>query len=168
MVDILINDQEQKLVAAIQNGFPLVSRPFLEIGQHIGLTETEVMASMADLQKRGVIKRLGIVVRHWELGYRANAMIVWDVPESSVKRVGKRIRALNFVTLCYRRQRCLPHWPYNLYCMIHGREREEVLLKVDNLESCCGLEKNTRQILFSRRCFKQRGAHYFQSQTKAE
>lgn len=160
-----INDQEHRLISVIQGGFPLISRPFLAIGQQIDLTENEVIATIDDLKKRGVIKRLGIIVRHRELGYHANAMVVWDIPESMVNTMGKRLGAFEFVSLCYQRRRSLPYWPYNLYCMIHGRERKEVLLKLENLESSCGLKDIDRQLLFSQRRFKQRGAHYFSNRT---
>lgn len=161
MDDLLITRLEQRLIAAIQGGFPLTTRPFLQIGQQTGQTEAEVIASLADLKKRGVIKRLGVVVRHRELGYHANAMIVWDVPDALIGEVGIRVGQFDFVTLCYQRRRCLPSWPYNLYCMIHGRERHEVRRKVDYLEASCHLPSERRQILFSQRRFKQRGACYF-------
>jgi len=65
-----------------------------------------------------------------------------------------------FVTLCYRRPRRLPDWPYNLFTMIHGRDRDEVLANIDRLVRECGLEDIPRDVLFSRRRFKQRGAIY--------
>ena len=161
MTAFLIDDWEQRLVAAIQSGFPLTSRPFQTIGHSLGITEAEVIAGLSDLRKRGIIKRMGIIVRHRELGYSANAMVVWDLPNDLVPAMGKRVSEFDFVTLCYQRRRCLPRWPYNLYCMIHGRERQEVLGNLDSLEACCGLEEAGRQVLFSQRRFKQRGAHYF-------
>ena len=36
---------------------------------------------------------------------------------------GRILADLPFVTLCYRRPRRPPRWPYNLFCMIHGRDR---------------------------------------------
>ena len=62
------------------------------------------------------------------------------------------------MTLCYRRERCLPEWPYNLYCMVHGRAREDVAPVVTRLAALVGQEPN---ILFSVRRFKQCGARYF-------
>lgn len=163
MVDLLVSDAEHRLLVAIQDGFPVTTRPFAEIGQQIGMTEAEVLAALADLKQRKIIKRMGVIVRHRELGYLANAMVVWDVPERLVGAVGKRMGAFDYVTLCYQRRPSLPLWPYNLYCMIHGRERDLVLLRVEELAVQCSLEKVHRQVLFSRRCFKQRGACYFHS-----
>ncbi len=166
MSDRLIDDRDQRLIAAIQGGFPLVPRPFRVIGEQIGMTEADVLEMLRDLKARGVIKRLGIIVRHRELGYSANAMVVWDVPDADVVEVGKRVSAFDFVSLCYQRKRALPRWPYNLYCMIHGRERQMVLNNLNDLVSRCGLRDISRQVLFSQRRFKQCGAHYFQPRAK--
>ena len=155
-----LEPEDLALIGAIQGGLPLVSRPYAEIGARIGLSEEEVMARLARLRETGAIKRMGVVVRHHELGYRANAMVVWDIPDDEVSRLGPCIGRFRFVTLCYRRPRHLPDWPYNLFCMIHGRDRESVLRNVDLLIAQCGLEQYGHEILFSKRRFKQRGAAY--------
>ncbi|GAO37147.1 AsnC family transcriptional regulator [Sulfuricella sp. T08] len=151
---------ETALIGAVQQGLPLVSRPFAEIGESIGLSESEVIAGLAQLQEQGVIKRIGVVVRHHELGYRANAMVVWDIPDDRVSTLGHCIGKFDFVTLCYQRPRRLPSWRYNLFCMIHGRDRDEVLSLVAELEEQCGLHDVSHEVLFSQRRFKQCGARY--------
>lgn len=151
---------ETALIGAIQQGLPLVSRPFAEIGAGIGLSESEVIAGLAELLEQGVIKRMGVVVRHHELGYRANAMVVWDIPDDQVSELGRCIGKFDFVTLCYRRPRRLPAWRYNLFSMIHGQDRDEVLRLVAQLKEQCGLREITHEVLFSRRRFKQCGARY--------
>jgi DNA-binding Lrp family transcriptional regulator len=107
-----------------------------------------------------VISRFGVIVRHHELGICANAMVVWDVPDARVREAGTILRALSCVTLCYRRPRRLPAWPYNLFCMIHGRKRAKVEALADEATAAAGLERCERAVLFSLRRFKQRGARY--------
>jgi DNA-binding Lrp family transcriptional regulator len=152
--------RDQRLLAAIQEGLPLVSRPYAEIGQRVGMSETEVIERLGRWIEAGVIKRLGVVVRHRKLGYRANAMVVFDVPDERVGDIGQRLAAFACVTLCYRRPRRGEDWPYNLFCMIHGRDRTTVEAQVEALAAACGLAGMPRAVLFSRRCFKQRGAVY--------
>ncbi|HEB92717.1 MAG TPA: Lrp/AsnC family transcriptional regulator [Gammaproteobacteria bacterium] len=152
--------RDQQLVAAIQGGLPLVSRPFAEIGARIGLSENETIERIQALLADGTIKRLGVVVRHHELGYRANAMTVWNIPDDQVDELGRRIGGVNFVTLCYRRPRHLPDWPYNLFSMIHGQNRAAVLHNIEHLIERCGLKAIQHEVLFSRQRFKQCGAHY--------
>ncbi|MCF6210727.1 MAG: AsnC family transcriptional regulator [Gammaproteobacteria bacterium] len=152
--------RDQQLVAAIQSGLPLVSRPFADIGARIGLSENETIERIQALLTDGTIKRLGVVVRHHELGYRANAMTVWNIPDDQVDELGRRIGAVDFVTLCYRRPRHLPDWPYNLFAMIHGQNRTAVLHNIESLIERCGLKTIQHEVLFSRRRFKQCGARY--------
>lgn len=155
-----LNGRDRRLLAAIQDGLPLVPRPYAAIGDTLGMGEVEVIAGLRRLIEGGVIKRFGVIVRHRELGYRANAMVVWDVPDERVGDAGRTLAALPFITLCYRRPRRLPVWPYNLFCMIHGRDRDAVEALVDQASAAAGLEGLPRAVLFSRRRFKQRGARY--------
>lgn len=151
---------DRRLLAAIEGGLPLVSQPYAAIGAGIGLAEAEVIARLRRLQEAGTIKRLGLVVRHHELGYRSNAMVVWDVADDRVDSVGAALAKIDFVTLCYRRPRRPPDWPYNLFCMIHGRDRDAVVQQIGALRAVDGLAGAPNAVLFSRRRFKQRGAVY--------
>jgi siroheme decarboxylase len=155
-----LSERDRQLIAAIQDGLPLAPRPYAAIGDSLGMAEAELIAGLRRLIEGGVINRFGVIVRHRELGYRANAMVVWDVPDARVGAAGRTLAALPFVTLCYRRPRRLPAWPYNLFCMIHGRDRAAVEALVDEASAAAGLEKLPRAVLFSRRRFKQRGARY--------
>lgn len=155
-----LNAPDRRLIAAIADGLPLAPCPYAAVGERIGIAEAEVIARLQRLIADGVIKRFGVIVRHRELGYRANAMVVWDVPDARVGDAGRVLAALPFVTLCYRRPRRPPAWPYNLFCMIHGRDRGAVEALVEQASAAGGLEHLPRAVLFSRRCFKQRGARY--------
>ena len=155
-----VDEADRRLLAAIQHGLPLTSRPYAEIAAGLGISETEVVARLAWLKEAGVIRRFGVVVRHHELGYSANAMVVWDVPDGQVSELGRCLAGFDFITLCYRRPRHLPQWRYNLYCMIHGKHREAVLANLEWMVNHCGLQSLTHEVLFSRRRFKQRGAVY--------
>jgi siroheme decarboxylase len=153
-------ERDHTLLASLQDGFPLVSRPFSRIGVRSGLSEDEVIARLRDWVESGVARRIGIVVRHHELGWRANAMAVWDVPDERVDEIGERMARQPIVTLCYRRPRRLPDWRYNLFCMIHGRDPQFVRGQVEALRIACELDETPHQVLFSRQRFKQTGARY--------
>ena len=150
----------EDLIEVIQSGLPLVARPYHEIAERLGWSEQLVIEKLKTMIDGGIIKRLGIVVRHHELGYRANAMVVWDVADDQVDKIGQQLGMQDCVTLCYQRPRMLPEWPYNLFCMVHGRNREEVLECIDTMTDGLGLEKTPHTVLFSGRRFKQRGAIY--------
>jgi DNA-binding Lrp family transcriptional regulator len=153
-------DTAEDLIEAIQGGLPLVPRPYREIANRIGCTEETVIDRLRDMLEGGIIKRLGVVVRHHELGYRANAMVVWDVPDARIDRVGRQLGDQDCVTLCYQRPRRLPDWPYNLFCMVHGQDRDEVLACIGRIADALGIEAIPHEVLFSGRRFRQRGARY--------
>jgi len=44
--------------------------------------------------------------------------------------------------------------------MLHGRARDEVEAGIETVSREAGLARYPRQVLFSARCFKQRGARY--------
>lgn len=151
-----LTDSERKLACALGAGLPLVSRPYAGLG----LPEAEVLDILRRWLESGVVRRVGAVVRHRMLGYLANAMVVWDVPDDEVAAAGGRLAADDAVTLCYRRPRVPPGWRYNLFCMVHGRARSAVLYEIKRMTALHGLGRYPRAILFSRRCFSQRAARY--------
>jgi DNA-binding Lrp family transcriptional regulator len=149
---------DQLLLVAMQQGLPLTSRPYNELGKLTGISENEVLERLKRLTRAGIIKRMGLIVKHRQLGYHANAMVVWNIPDEEIQTTGRLISAFNFVNLCYQRPRN-NNWQYNLYCMIHGKTKESVLARISQLEQSCALDY-PREILFSRCCYKQRGAFY--------
>ncbi len=152
---------DRALLAEVQHGLPLVSEPYAVIGARLGWSQQRVIDRLRALLESGVIKRWGVVVRHHELGYRANAMVVWDVPDEQTEDLGRAFAEFEFVTLSYRRPRRPPDWPYNLFCMIHGRDRVTVSAQVQHLVDKLALAAIPHAVLFSGRRFKQRGACYF-------
>lgn len=149
-----------RVIAALQDGLDLVPRPYTRLAMKAGLGESMVLELLAGWLSQGILRRFGVVVRHRELGYTANAMAVWDVPDEAVAALGGRLAREPGVSLCYRRRRARPEWPYNLFCMIHGREREEVTGRIRALERDLGLAAFPGAVLFSTRRFKQCGPRY--------
>ena len=155
-----VTPSERALLAALADGLPLKPRPFAALGARLGVTEAEALDALRALRDRGVVRRFGVVVRHHELGYRASAMVVWDVPDAAVDAAGRALAAAPGVTLCYRRPRRPPDWPYNLFCLIHGRDRGAVRRAMELAAELAGLAAAPRAVLFSGRRFKQRGAAF--------
>jgi len=156
----MIDAIDRQLIELLQQGLPLVSRPYAVIGATLNLSENEVLQRLSVLKEMGVIKRLGVIVNHRRLGYKANAMVVFDIADSLVEQIGGHVSQFSFVNLCYQRPRQGEQWPYNLYCMIHGKNREKVLQQLAHLIESCGLRQYHHEVLVSKQCFKQRGALY--------
>jgi len=148
------------LIAALRDGLPLCARPYAELGARLGLGEDEVIARLRALCDSGAIRRFGAIVRHHEAGYTANAMVVFDIPDAEVSAIGRALATEQAVTLCYRRSRALPEWRYNLYCMVHGKDRAAVRAEVREIVERQGLAQVPCEILFSSRRFKQTAGLY--------
>ena len=157
----VVTERDREVLAAIQGGLPLDPHPYAVIGRTIGMGESEVIECIKTLQQNGIIRRMGVIVHHRPLGYQANAMVVWNLADNELEIFGKQASKLDFVTLCYQRRPHLPRWPYTLYTMIHGKDRESVLERVETLRSLAPTDKVDFQVLFSSRRFKQQGARYF-------
>jgi DNA-binding Lrp family transcriptional regulator len=152
-----IDEPDRRIVAATQAGLPLVPEPYREVAGEVGLSEDEVLRRMNRLNALGIIRRVGVVPNHYALGYRANGMTVWDVEDARVSDLGQVVGGLDFVTHCYRRPRHPPRWPYNLFAMVHGRDRSEVEEKAERIASVLGSASRGHDILYSTEILKKTG-----------
>ncbi len=148
---------DRRILKATEAGLPLAPRPYHAVADRLGLDAAEVMARLARLLDRGVVRRIAAVPNHYALGYRANGMTVWDVDDRSVDELGERVGALSFVSHCYQRPRALPAWPYNLFAMVHAESRLEVVERAEEIAATLGEAVRARDILFSTRILKKTG-----------
>jgi len=154
----MLTDEERALILAVQDGLPIVREPYRAVAEQMGTTEERVRELLRALLARGVIKRLGAVPNHIALGFTANGMAVWDVPDDRVSEAGRKVGGFPEVSHCYRRPRRPPDWPYNLFAMLHGRSRREVLATAERIAAEAGIADLPHAVLFSRRQFRKRGA----------
>lgn len=148
---------ERALIKASQAGLPLVARPYDALGAPLGLSGAEVQQVFSDMLARGLIRRIGAVPNHYAIGYVANGMSVWDVADEQVDALGVAVGQLDFVTHCYRRPRRLPLWPYNLFAMVHGHDRQEVERQVAQIATLLGEHCRAHDVLYSSRILKKTG-----------
>ncbi len=153
----MIDPVDAALVRATQAGLPLVPRPYRAVAESLGLAEDEVLARLAAMRSDGRMRRIAAVPNHYALGYRHNAMTVWDVDDAAVDALGPAVGALAFVTHCYRRPRVLPDWPYNLFAMVHGRTRAETEEKAAAIRALLGPALRAHDTLYSTRILKKTG-----------
>jgi len=154
----VLQQGDREIMQALMRGLPLIERPFARIGASLGVNMDTVIARIRTLVAARIIARLGVIVRHRALGWRANAMVVWDVPHAAIDRAGPALAASPGVTLCYERSIVPGVWPYRLYCMIHARSRAEALTWLEQAAALPELRGVPHLALFSTRCFKQTGA----------
>ena len=153
----VIDATDRRLIQATQEGLPRVPRPYHAIAGQLGIGADEVMTRLRRMLETGIIRRIGAVPNHYALGYQANGMSVWDVPEERIQELGRKIGELDFVSHCYHRPRHLPDWPYNLFAMVHGRDRAEVEAKVARVAALLGVADRGHAVLYSTRILKKTG-----------
>lgn len=152
-----IADTDRAIIAATQGGLPLVSRPYDAIGSDLGLSGAEVQSRIKAMLEKGIIRRIGAVPNHYKLGFTANGMTVWDVSDEHISDLGKKVGALEFVSHCYHRPRHIPHWPYNMFAMVHGKNKEEVEAHAQEIANVLGSAMKGRDIIYSKRILKKTG-----------
>jgi DNA-binding Lrp family transcriptional regulator len=150
-------DIDRQLIVATQAGLPLVSRPYDALAERLGITAAEVRERLQAMLESGVIRRIGAVPNHYALGYTANGMSVWDVADERIDELGERVGQLAFVTHCYRRPRHPPDWNYNLFAMVHGKNRDEVEKGCAIIRELLGDACRGGDVLYSSRILKKTG-----------
>lgn len=148
---------DHRLIAATQAGLPLVPRPYDAVAAQLGVSADRVRERLAGMLREGLVRRIGAVPNHYRLGFVANGMTVWDVADDRVDALGAQVGALECVSHCYRRPRALPQWPYNLFAMVHGRNRAEAESGAAQIERLLGAACRSHDILYSSRVLKKTG-----------
>jgi siroheme decarboxylase len=155
---IKLTELEKKIIASLQGNIPIIPRPYLEISEKLGIEEEIFLTTLKSLCDRGIIRRFGATLRHQKSGFSANAMGAWQVDETRIDEVGKKMASFKEVTHCYRRNPA-DDWPYNLYTMIHGTNEEACRKIARKMAEKAQVETYT--LLFSRKELKKTSMKYF-------
>lgn len=147
----------RKIIEATQHGLPLSKRPYHDIAVRLDMAPQLIMQRIEEMLELGIIRRIGVVPNHYALGYHANGMSVWDIPDDKVQYFGEIIGKLDFVSHCYLRPRHPPHWPYNLFVMIHGRNRDVTEGMVRQIAELLGENNRGHDVLYSTKLLKKTG-----------
>jgi len=148
---------DRRLIELLQAGLPATVEPWSAISDQAGLPVGDVLRRVQRMVDCGIIRRIAAVPNHYRLGLTANGMTVWDVDDAVVDELGPEVGALPFVSHCYRRPRRPPQWPYNLFAMVHGQDRDEVERKRGVIAERLGAAARTNAVLYSTRILKKTG-----------
>jgi DNA-binding Lrp family transcriptional regulator len=101
--------QDRHLLTLAQAAFPLVSRPFLDLGDRVGLGEEAVIARLAALKQARIVRRIGPVFEPGALGITTE-LAAAEVHPDRIEAVGAKVAAWPQVTHCYERDHRLNLW----------------------------------------------------------
>lgn len=147
-----MDEIDRKILLETNKGLLLTPAPFNEIAAQLGITPREVIARLIKLRENGVIRRFGASIKPIDLGFSANALVAWKVPENRVQEVGSHLSKYQEVTHCYERKTIAGKWEYNLYTVMHAQKREDIEQLVSNLSEATAV--NDYLILYSTRDLK--------------
>ena len=153
-----VSELDKKVIRALQGEFPLVAEPYKEMAETIGISEELFLERVQALEAQKKIRKMGAVLRHREVGFKANVLVAWVVPQERLDEVALQMASHPAVTHCYDRTTA-PGWPYNLYTMVHGRSREECEAIVRELGEENGVTERT--MLYSKHEWKKTSMKYF-------
>lgn len=154
----VLDEHDKRLIARLCEDLPLEERPFAAVADELGTAESDVIARMRRLERAGVLRRFGALIRHREAGIAANVMAAWVVPDGRADEVGGYAASLDEVTHCFLRVPAAD-WPYTVYAMIHARDRERCDMLAAAIAERFGLTDSV--LLPSTREFKKHSVRYF-------
>lgn len=159
---INISREDQTIISLFQGDIPLVERPYKVLAREAGLTEEAFLDKLKFFKEKGVLRRAGAIVRHYRAGYTSNVMVCWQVEEERVEEAGKAMAHYRDISHIYQRPAFPPHWPYNLFTMVHGRDEGQTRELIQRISRETGLQDY--QLLKSVREFKKTSMEYFKGE----
>ena len=146
------------VVRAVQGDLALEPDPFAGPAAALGISVDELIGGLADLQRRGYLRRFAAILRHRKAGFGANGMAVWAVPAENVVEIGQTMAGYTAISHCYQRP-VYEDWKYNLFTMIHARKTGECEEFVAQLATTHGLDDHA--VLYSTIEYKKIRLAYF-------
>jgi len=151
-------EDDKNFIRELQKDMEIIDEPFVNAANNLGITENELFEKMKFYEDNGIMRRFAAILRHRQVGFTANGMIVWIVPEDRISEVGEKLGAFPQVSHCYERP-TYPDWPYNVFSMIHCKTQDEAHDVAKTIQKQINIPEY--QILFSSREFKKIRVEYF-------
>ncbi len=157
MIDI---NQQKKILKELAYGLPICEEPYKALAEKINVPQSALFEFIQNLIDSNVIHRFGMVINQEAVGYKENAIVVWDIPDEEVDQVGALLGLQEKISLCYRRPRQLPDWPYNLFTLIHGETKNDVITELNKIIESNGVESYASDVLISNKTYKSLGKRF--------
>lgn len=124
---------DRKLLDIIQTDFPLVARPYAELGQRLGIAEDEALCRVCALREHKIIRRLGANFQSAKLGFRST-LCAAKVPEDALDAFIAEVNSHVGVTHNYLRAHA-----YNVWFTCIGPSWEQVCATLDGIQRRTGV-----------------------------
>jgi DNA-binding Lrp family transcriptional regulator len=151
-------EEDKNFIRELQKDMDIIDEPFVKSAKNLGITEKELFEKMKHYEEYGIMRRFAAILRHRQVGFTANGMIVWKVPEDRISEVGAVLGSFPQISHCYERP-TYPDWPYNVFSMIHCKTHDEANEMAKTIQD--QIHVDDYRILFSSREFKKTRVEYF-------
>jgi DNA-binding Lrp family transcriptional regulator len=128
-----VDDLDRRILNLIQSEFPVVSRPYQEIGRHLGISEKEVLDRVRALKERGVIRRIGGSFDSRKLGF-FSTLCAAKVPPEKEAAFNRTINGYPGVTHNYTRNHA-----FNIWFTFIGEDQEAVQRALEEIAQRTGV-----------------------------
>jgi siroheme decarboxylase len=134
-----LEDLDRAILNEIQSHFPLVVRPYEEMGKRLGVSEEEVLARVQAMHDAGVIRRIGANFTSRKLGY-TSTLCAARVPPEKLEQFAAVVNRYPGVTHNYLRKHRYNVW-FTLIAESTGRLAEilEEIKKASGVEEILSL-----------------------------
>jgi len=154
----MLDDVEKKIIHYLQGDLPLITRPFAFLAERIGIDEEELLDKIKLLKEQGMLRRLGATLYHQRVGFKANAMVAWYVPDDKIDETGFLMATFKEVSHCYQRK-IQEKWRYNLFTMVHGKNKKDCQSIVRRIAKKAGIKDYV--LLVTLKEYKKTSPQYF-------
>lgn len=125
---------DRQLLDIIQTDFPLVPRPYAELGQRLGIAEEQVLERVRALRARKIIRRLGANFQSAKLGF-VSTLCAAKVPEGKLEAFIGEVNAQPGVTHNYLREHS-----YNVWFTLISPSREQTREILHGISARTGIQ----------------------------
>ena len=150
--------EETEMIRELQEPFPLTDEPYQKIAASLGITEMQVLERMKSLVKKGCLKRIGSFLKTPAAVPETSALVVWQIPEEKLERIGPEIAGFREVLYADRRP-AYPEFPYSLHTMIRAGTPAELEVVTRRMQDRIG--KWPYRVLVTTRELKKEPMKYF-------
>ncbi|MDD5474011.1 MAG: AsnC family transcriptional regulator [Candidatus Methanoperedens sp.] len=140
---ISLDEVDKKILNAVQLDFPIVHKPFEELGKSLGLSEGEVIRRIKRLCKEGAIRRIGPIISTKKTG-GVSTLVAMRVPEARVDEVAGIINEYDEVSHNYLRPA-----NYNIWFTLSAESEErmrEILGEIEERTGCKVMNLPTKRL----------------------
>jgi DNA-binding Lrp family transcriptional regulator len=124
---------DARIVNALQGGFALSRRPYLDAAERLGIGEDELLARLESLLERGVLSRFGPLFQVEKMG-GIFVLASMQVPEADFERVEQALGDMAEVAHNYRRQH-----RFNMWFVLAAESAEAIEQALARIERIAGV-----------------------------